>query len=116
VIGAVCVLLLRGAQTPGEIKTRTDRLCRFESASEVETLLQEMGSRPEGAQVAKLPRQSGQKESRYRHLFCEGAEPAPPAAAATPAPAAKAPAPDRLAELEKRVAALEAAVKVLGSR
>ncbi len=115
VIGAVCVLLLRGPQTPGEIKTRTERLCRFESSAEAEILLQELGNRPEGAQAAKLPRQPGQKENRYRHLFGAGA-PAAPVAAAAPAPAAKAPSSNRLSELEKRVSALEAAVRALPSR
>lgn len=119
-VGAVCVLLLRGPQTPGELKTRTDRLCRFESTAEVESLLQAMASRPE-PWVAKLPRQPGQKESRYRHLFSAEGAPVPAAdaapAAAPPAPAAAAPpADDRVAALEKRVAALEDLVKSLAPR
>lgn len=110
-IAAICVLLLRGPQTAGEIKTRTDRLCEFESSAEVESLLQDMSLRAE-PWVVKLPRQAGQKESRWRQLFTTGA-PAEPSAAA-PAPAALKPAaPDRLGELEKRVAALEEAVKRL---
>jgi len=110
-IAAICVLLLRGPQTAGEIKTRTDRLCEFASSAEVESLLQDMSLRPE-PWVSKLPRQPGQKESRYRQLFSAGAPAAAPApAAAVPAPAA--PKPDRFAELEKRVEALEAAVKRL---
>jgi uncharacterized protein YceH (UPF0502 family) len=111
-IATICVLLLRGPQTAGEIKTRTDRLCEFAGAAEVESLLQDMSLRAE-PWVAKLPRQAGQKESRYRQLFTGGA-------AATAAPAAavvpRAPAPpavDRVAELEKRVAALEDALKRL---
>ncbi|MDD5303496.1 MAG: YceH family protein [Elusimicrobia bacterium] len=116
-IATMCVLLLRGPQTAGEIKTRTDRLCEFASSAEVEALLQDMSLRAE-PWVAKLPRQPGQKESRYRQLFT-GAAAAAPAAAAMPAavvaaPAAAAPpAVDRVAELEKRVAALEDAVKRL---
>jgi uncharacterized protein YceH (UPF0502 family) len=112
-IAAVCVLLLRGAQTPGEIKTRTDRLCEFASTAEVEALLQDLSAREE-PWVAKLPRQPGQKELRYRHLF--SGDPAP--AAAAPAPvAAQAPVPaDRLALLEKRVEALEALIKNLGPK
>ncbi len=109
-IATICVLLLRGAQTAGEIKTRTDRLCEFASSAEVESLLQDMSLRAE-PWVAKLPRQPGQKESRYRQLFTGGETPAPVAAPA--AAVVKAPAPDRVAELEKRVAALEEAVKRL---
>lgn len=112
-VAVICVLLLRGPQTPGELKTRTDRLCRFASAAEVESLLQDLAARPE-PWVARLPRQAGQKEVRYRHLF-SGA----PAPSATPVPAAAAaavaPVPDdRLTLLEKRVEALEALVKNRG--
>lgn len=110
-IAAVCVLLLRGPQTPGELKTRTDRLCEFTSTAEVEALLQDLSLRAE-PWVAKLPRAPGQKEVRYRHLF-SGLAPEHAAAA----PAATAPqAVDRVGELEKRVAALEAAVKALGDK
>jgi uncharacterized protein YceH (UPF0502 family) len=107
-IATICVLLLRGPQTAGEIKTRTDRMCGFASSAEVESLLQDLSLRAE-PWVVKLPRQAGQKESRWRQLFTSG--PASPASA--PAPAAAAPAVDRVGELEKRVAALEEAVKRL---
>lgn len=111
-IGAVTVLLLRGPQTPGEIKGRTERLCEFAGTAEVEALMQELSSRAEDPLVARQPRQPGQKESRYYHLFSGAAQPAP-AAAAEPAPAAQPAAPDRLAQLEARVEALEAAVREL---
>lgn len=105
-IATICVLLLRGPQTAGELKTRTERMCEFASSAEVESLLQDMSLRAE-PWAAKLPRQAGQKESRWRQLFSGG--PAAPLPAAAPA----APAVDRVAELEKRVAALEEAVKRL---
>lgn len=118
-IGAVCVLLLRGPQTPGEIKSRSERLCSFTSTAEVEALLQDLAAKADGPLVVKLPRQPGQKESRYRHLFCPMApesrchtllDRAPEAAASAPSAAVKADPPgDRLAALEKRVAALEEA-------
>ncbi|MDO8756999.1 MAG: YceH family protein [Elusimicrobiota bacterium] len=112
-IGVICVLLLRGAQTAGEIKTRTDRLCEFASSAEVESLLQDMSLKAE-PWVVKLPRQAGQKESRWRQLFTSGIEPIPAAAPVTAASAVpKAPAVDRVAELEQRVAVLEEAVKRL---
>lgn len=109
-IATVCVLLLRGPQTAGEIKTRTDRLCEFSGTAEVESVLQDMSLRAE-PWAAKLPRQAGQKESRWRQLFTAG-EGAAPLPAPVAAPAA-APAADRLGELEKRVAALEDAVSRL---
>jgi hypothetical protein len=108
-VGTVCVLLLRGPQTPGELKSRTDRLCVFASTAEVESLLQDLCARPEPF-VAKLPRQPGQKESRYRHLFCSSDVPAP--AAVEP----EAPPPDRLSLLEQRVAKLEGELKALSDR
>ncbi|MFI5348181.1 MAG: YceH family protein [Elusimicrobiota bacterium] len=118
-IATICVLLLRGAQTPGEIKTRTDRLCEFTSTAEVESLLQDLALREE-PWVLKLPRQPGQKEVRYRQLFSGAPAPsaspasAPPAAAAHSPAAAPAPVgADRLTALERRVEALEALVKNL---
>jgi len=67
-IAIVTVLLLRGPQTTGEIRIRTDRMATFASVQEVEAILQEMAVRPEPL-VVRLPRQSGQKEARYQHLF-----------------------------------------------
>lgn len=110
VIGVSILLLLRGPQTPGELKTRSERLCQFASTAEVEGLLQQLCAAPEPF-VARLPRQHGQKETRYTHLFSGAPAAAPEAASAAPAPA-----PDRLAALEARVAALEAAVKNLGDK
>jgi uncharacterized protein YceH (UPF0502 family) len=106
-IGVMTVLLLRGPQTPGEIKGRTDRLCEFTGTAEVEGLLQELCARTEHQLVARVPRQAGQKEQRYQHLFSGAA----PAAAPAEQPAAAQPSPDRLALLEKRVEALEALIK-----
>ncbi|GAL32349.1 protein of unknown function YceH [Vibrio maritimus] len=67
--GIVCCMLLRGAQTPGEIRTRTNRLCSFTDVKEVEATLEAMASRESGALVVKLPREAGKRESRYMHLF-----------------------------------------------
>lgn len=108
-IGVMTVLLLRGPQTPGEIKTRTERLCEFASTAEVEGLLQQLCAAAEPT-VARLPRQSGQKETRYMHLF---SGPAPEGGGAAEAPAAPHPAADRLAALEKRVEELEKRVREL---
>ncbi|KOO04414.1 YceH family protein [Vibrio nereis] len=68
--GIVCCLLLRGAQTPGELRTRTGRLAEFSDVKEVESTLEAMATREEGALVVKLPREPGKRESRFMHLFC----------------------------------------------
>ncbi|GLT19216.1 UPF0502 protein [Vibrio zhanjiangensis] len=67
--GIVCCLLLRGAQTPGELRTRTNRLADFADVKQVESVLEAMASRDDGALVVKLPREAGKRESRYMHLF-----------------------------------------------
>lgn len=67
--GITCCLLLRGPQTPGELRTRTNRLAEFSDVKEVEAVLEKMASRDEGALVVKLPREPGKRESRYMHLF-----------------------------------------------
>lgn len=65
----LCVLMLRGAQTPGELRGRTERIHAFEDLDEVQSALQKLMQRePPLAQV--LQRQPGTKESRYVHLFC----------------------------------------------
>ena len=65
----VCVMLLRGPQTPGELRTRTQRMCEFSDTGEVEATLKQLAQYPEGPFVVKLPRESGRRESRYAHLF-----------------------------------------------
>jgi uncharacterized protein len=102
-VAIVCVLLLRGAQTPGEVRGRTDRMYRFEALDDVVSTLDRLAQRdPPLARV--LPRQPGTKESRYMHLFSgEPAEATLAGAAATaPSPAAA----DRLTRLEDEVAQL----------
>lgn len=69
----ICVLLLRGPQTPGELRGRTERMHRFDEISEVLAGLQKLMER-EPALVAVLPRQPGTKESRYAHLLSGNVE------------------------------------------
>ena len=64
----LCVLLLRGAQTPGELRGRAERMYRFEALEDVHGALDRLSQR-EPPLVAVLPRQPGTKESRYTHLF-----------------------------------------------
>ena len=67
-IAVVCVLLLRGPQTPGELRGRGERMHRFEELSDVQSTLQRLMQR-EPPLVKVLPRQPGTKEARYAHLF-----------------------------------------------
>jgi len=101
----LAVLMLRGPQTPGELKTRTDRMHGFESLAEVQETLHGLVARE---LVAALPRLPGQKEQRYVQLLGneEEVEAAP---ASEPAPPAEPTGPsleDRVARLEAEVAAL----------
>lgn len=106
-LGVICVLLLRGPQTPGELRTRTHRLCDFPGVEAVESTLRALMSREDGPFVARLARAAGERESRYAHLFFGSIESAPdePSAAA-PAPQAGALA-ERVATLEESVAELK---------
>jgi uncharacterized protein YceH (UPF0502 family) len=67
-LAAMCVLMLRGAQTVGEVRGRTGRLYEFTDLREVETTLEGLTQRDEPL-VTKLPRQAGRKEARYAHLL-----------------------------------------------
>jgi len=68
-VAALCVLMLRGPQTVGEIRGRSGRLYEFADLEEVERVLVELAERTEGALVVQLARQPGRKESRYAHVL-----------------------------------------------
>lgn len=115
-LAIVCVLLLRGPQTPGELRTRTERLCRFQDIREVESTLDQLMQRDDGPFVVKLAREPGKRETRFAHLF--GGEPEMPEAAA-PADAVTAGAHrdiDRMMELEQSVSQLRDEVATLKAR
>ena len=67
-VALMCVLILRGPQTPGELRSRTSHLHQFENLPEVESLLNALSLRQEPL-VVKLPRQHGSRESRFAHLL-----------------------------------------------
>jgi len=109
-IALLCVLMLRGPQTVGELRTRSERLFTFDNLPEVEATLSALAARQEGPLVTKLPRQPGTKESRYAHLLS-----GPIDLGATVSPTSPAPEPatlvvradnERLAKLEEEVASL----------
>jgi uncharacterized protein len=100
-------LLLRGPQTPGELRSRAARMHPFDDLAQVQSTLQRLMQR-EPPIVKVLPRQPGTKEVRYAHLFSgDLSAPAPAQEAAPVAVAAKAADGDRVARLEKEVAALQ---------
>jgi uncharacterized protein len=108
-IAVLCVLLLRGSQTPGELRGRAERLHRFETLDDVQSALQKLMQRePPLAKV--LPRQPGTKESRYAHLFAGDvveAGPMVPVGAAVENNSADA---ERMVRLEQEVTELRAEV------
>jgi uncharacterized protein YceH (UPF0502 family) len=104
----LCLLLLRGPQTPGELRGRAGRLHRFDDLEAVHSALQHLMERqPPLAKV--LPRQPGTKESRYAHLLAgdvEAWEPEPAPAVALSSASASADS-ERIARLEAEVASLQ---------
>lgn len=112
-VAIVCLLLLRGPQTPGELRSRSGRLHSFADNAEVLAALESLINREAGPVVVMLPRTPGRKDSEYMHLFCG---PVDFDAHAAEANAARSAAPTRrgdIAELEERVGKLEAEVAAL---
>lgn len=106
----VAVLMLRGTQTPGELKQRTERLHPFADLAAVQEALDRLVER---GQVARLPRRPGQKEDRYRQLFgAEGERPAEEDAPEVDAAFAPGSIEDRLANVERQLAELREALGV----
>lgn len=68
-VAVITTLLLRGAQTPGELRTRASRMHEFSDMQEVEHTLEGLASREDGPYVVRLAREPGKRESRYMHLF-----------------------------------------------
>jgi uncharacterized protein YceH (UPF0502 family) len=102
-ISLLAVLMLRGPQTPGELKQRTERLHTFESPGEVEHGLQQLAGRE---LVRRIGRRPGQKEDRWAQLLGEDADDAP-APAPPPSPTQGSALEDRVAALEREVAELK---------
>jgi uncharacterized protein YceH (UPF0502 family) len=107
-IAVMCVLMLRGPQTVGEIRTRTARLFDFQSLENVEATLNALAARTPSPLVARLGRQAGQKEARFAHLLSgEVAAVSPPSGQAASAVRDDA---DRLDALENTVELLHSEV------
>jgi uncharacterized protein YceH (UPF0502 family) len=116
-LALLCVLMLRGPQTAGELRTRTQRLHDYDDVADVESALEGLASREPEALVVRLPRRPGQREERWAHLLA-GEAAAQAAADAESAPerapaAAAAPADDRMARLETELEALRQEIESL---
>src|SRR6202790_640468 len=117
----VCELLLRGPQTPGELRTRAARMAEFADAGAAEATLEALAQRESGPLVRRLPREPGRRETRYAHLFgAHSPEISAPAASAAPslsaAPPSESPADsqaDRLGALETEVRSLREEIERL---
>ncbi|WBU47695.1 YceH family protein [Kosakonia pseudosacchari] len=68
-VALITTLLLRGPQTPGELRTRGERMHQFSDMAEVENALEHLATREDGPYVVRLPREPGKRESRFMHLF-----------------------------------------------
>ncbi len=109
----LCLLLLRGAQTPGELRSRADRMFQFDDLAQTQSTLERMAGREEPL-VAVLPRSPGSRESRWIHLL--GDSESRPAASAITLTVSSPPAVSELAALRETVALLEARVAALERR
>jgi uncharacterized protein YceH (UPF0502 family) len=113
-LAIVCELLLRGPQTPGELRTRASRMAAFTATDAVEAALASLVERADGPFVTRLPREPGRRDARYAHLF--SGEVAAAASAAPHEAAAAAAAPSRLERLEEEVRALRAELESIKAR
>ena len=110
-VAILCLLLLRGPQTPGELRTRSNRLAQFAQVSDVEDSLQALGNYQGEVLVKQLPRQPGKRESRYMHCFTSFTDEVPAEALAANSTSGEL-SPKEIA-LEKKVQVLEEQVQYL---
>ncbi|MDW5498574.1 YceH family protein [Pseudomonas lundensis] len=111
-LAVIATLLLRGAQTPGELRTRTNRMHDFNDVSEVEQVLANLSAREDGPFVVRLAREPGKRENRFMHLFCGQIDEAP----AEALPADDTELNERVSALENEVAQLKQQLQVLVDR
>jgi len=114
-IAVLCVLLLRGPQTPGELRGRSERIHRFETLDDVQSALQKLMQR-EPPLVKVLPRQPGTKESRFAHLLAGDVVVAELPSPAAPVSAQSSADSERILRLEQEVAALRREICELKSQ
>jgi uncharacterized protein YceH (UPF0502 family) len=108
----LCELLLRGPQTPGELRSRASRMAPFSDVTEIETALDNLARDPAGPRVVQQPREPGRRDSRYAHLF-SGEVHAVPSESGTSARAVEPSFEEATSALTERVSALEQQVRDL---
>ena len=111
----LCELLLRGPQTPGELRSRASRMAEVADASDIEQALTALAARQEGPFVVKLPREPGRRDSRYAHLLSGDVDIPVPSPDPVPESAAaqRGSLQERVARLEEEVADLRQALERL---
>lgn len=115
----LCELMLRGPQTPGELRGRVGRMCEGADGAQIEPELEQLAARADGPFVARLAREPGRRDARYAHLFSgeildvEAAAPASAAAATEPRAASQS---ERIARLEALVTELRQELEQLKAR
>lgn len=112
-VAVLTLLFLRGAQTPGELRTRSGRLHEFADVAEVEQTLEGLASRDDGPMVVRLAREPGKRESRFMHLLTGEVAPAPTQVDAVTHDVALL---ERVVALEQQVADLQAQLALLQER
>lgn len=113
--GIICLLLLRGPQTPGELRSRSGRLHSFDDNQQVVDTLTALMERDGGPAVARLARKAGRQDHEYAHLFAGDVESSPEEVTVV----RRAPASDsseEISQLQNRVSALEKALTDLAER
>ena len=104
----ICELLVRGPQTPGELRTRASRMAEVHDGNEIETALDALATREDGPFVVRLPREAGRRDSRYAHLLSGEVQ-----IDETAAPVATAPTESRGPSTGERIERLEDLVATL---
>jgi uncharacterized protein len=110
-VALLAVMMLRGPQTPAELRQGTERLHRFADVSAVEAFLEELAARPGGGLVAELPRQPGTREARWMHLL--SGPPAPEVTGTRAAPEGDAVSVSEIAALKAEAARMRAEIEAL---
>jgi hypothetical protein len=112
----VCLLMLRGSQTPGELRARSGRMYSFDDNEEVKSVLQGLLDREGGPVVARLARRPGRKDHEYTHLFAGDVASVAEEDSIMERSAAVSHKQDRFTQLETRVSQLERALSDLAER
>jgi uncharacterized protein YceH (UPF0502 family) len=116
-LAIVCELLVRGPQTPGELRTRAARMASFSEVGQAETALESLSIRADGPFVVRLPREPGRRDSRYAHLFSGAVATSAPTEEPIAGPlTASAAEPSRLERLEDEVRQLKEELRDIKAR